>query len=136
MSNHPYLSSSQHPVPATGGERLAAVLAHSAIFWGPVLVPLVIWLLAPSGALGPSYVKHQAMQALLWHVFSWVIGGVLWGAVGVFFAIVLIGWPFALLFAIIASVFSLWVLVIAFIATWKSFQGVPYQLPVVGKLNF
>lgn len=136
MSNHPYLPSSQLPVPATGGERLAAVLAHSAIFWGPILVPLVIWLLAPSGALGPSYVKHQSMQALLWHLFAWVVGGVLWGAAGFFWWLFLIGWPIALIITIVASLYTVWVLWIAFVATWKAFQGVPYQLPIVGNAGF
>ncbi|MEB3195900.1 MAG: DUF4870 domain-containing protein [Candidatus Sericytochromatia bacterium] len=116
----------------TGLERLAAGVAHGAPFLGvPLLAPFLIWLLFP--LLRPSpYVRHQAMQAVLFHLFAVILLTPLWAAAMALWYVILIGWPFALPLTILAGVVSLWMGWVVLVATWKALHGEAYRMPVVG----
>lgn len=134
MSNHPIHSyDSGLMTPANGMERIGAVLSHgSLLLMLPFFVPLAVLLIFPLIQPGSAYVRHQAIQATLFHLFALIAGGALWGATWALWALILIGWPFAIVMTIVSSLFTIWTLWIALVATWKAFQGVPYRLPVVG----
>lgn len=135
MSHHPYSPDTSLMAPASGPERLLAVVSHSAIFWGPLLVPLAVLLLRPLITPDSYYVRHQSMQALLWHLFAWIIGGALWGVAWGLMIIPILGWIAGALLMIPAGLFTIWTLWIALVATIRGFQGRPYQLPIVGNIG-
>lgn len=108
-----------------------AGLAHGSAFFSPMLLPFAIWLLY--FLLGGSfYVRHQAMQALLFHLLATLILTPLWAAVWALWMLVVIGWPFALVLSLVAAPLSLWVIWVVLVATLRSFQGREYRMPLVG----
>jgi uncharacterized membrane protein len=118
--------------PASGLERLAAAASHGAPFLAmPILLPFLVWLLLPMVQPSP-YVRHQAMQAMLFHLFVTIVGAAVGGAATALWMIPILGWPPALVLTLVAGVFGIWAVVIMIIATWKAFQGEPYRMPVVG----
>jgi uncharacterized membrane protein len=132
MLNHHPLNPAD--APQTGLERLGAALSQGSILLGaPFVMPILVLVLFPFVHKSSSYVRDQAIQALLFHVLVVVVGGALWGAAIVFWHIFLIGWPFALVITLLAGAFSLWAWVIALVATIQALRGNPYRLPVVGR---
>lgn len=120
-------------VPSTGEERIAAAACHAGPFFGmPFLLPVAILLLFPVLRPMSPYVRHQAIQSVLFQGFVLIVGGTLTGVAVVFFHILIIGWPIAAVFGLAAVIFWAWAALIALIATFKAVQGVPYRLPVVG----
>ena len=115
----------------TGMERLMAGLAHGSAFFSPILLPFLIWLIY--FLLGGSfYVRHQAMQALLFHILVTLILTPVWAAVWALWALVLIGWPFAFALSLLAAPVTLWAIWVVLVATVRGFQGRDYRMPLVG----
>lgn len=116
----------------TGFERLMAGLAHGGPFFSlPVVLPLLVWFVYYL-ARGSLYVRHQAMQALLFHLLAMLVLSPLWAAVVALWGIVLIGWPFALVLSGVAGCLSLWAIWVVLVATVRGFQGRPHRMPLVG----
>ncbi|GEM_PF-5177321 len=92
---------------------------------------LAIWFLFPRFCDDPG--DHVREQSLLFHLIVVVVGGALWGATGGLWAIIIIGWPFAIAFGLVASIFSIWSVVVMLIAVVKTALGEPYRLPLVAR---
>lgn len=137
--------------PVDGSERAAAAIAHASFFLGmPFVLPLAIWLLFP--IVQPSaYVRHQAVQAMLFHIVTLVLTGVfgtlvVLGVLASFFgSLIAVGspadsvyqwlhasWPFTLALTAGFGLFWLWTLVIMVIAVVKAATGQPYRMPLTG----
>lgn len=137
--------------PVSGPERLAGVISHGSMLLGlPLFVPVVVLLLFPLIGYNSRFVRHTAIQALLFQLFIMLVAGLLLGIasaagslpfltavvpiLGIVLAPIaaLISWPVAILFGIIGGLVLLWGLWIELVATWKAFNGAPYRMPVVG----
>jgi len=133
---HLHSYDSDFMVPASGLERLAAASCHGAmLLMMPFMLPLAVFILYPLLGGSSPYVRHQAVQAMLFHLFFLFGTSVLGGVTAFLFHIVLIGWPFAAVTGLAAAVFFLWGCVVMFIATVRAFQGRPYRMPIVGGLG-
>ena len=135
--------------PVDGNERAAAALAHAGFFLGgPFVVPLAVWLLYP--LVGQSaYVRHQAVQAMLFHLVTMVIGTIFIVIVGLaFFGSIFasmmaasvtqwlhMAWPVTIALGIAGGAFSLWSVVIMVVAVYKVATGQPYRMPLTGGLS-
>jgi len=73
-------------------EKMFALVAHLAIFFFPVLVPLALYLIKKDES---KYVAYHAMQAIVWQLVAWIIGGTLCLGIGT-----VVGWVFGVLWAI------------------------------------
>ncbi|MEB3220672.1 MAG: DUF4870 domain-containing protein [Candidatus Sericytochromatia bacterium] len=114
-----------------GWERLAAAAAHASPLYAPLLGPALIWLVG--GNVGGSrFVASQGLQALLFHLLVTVLLTTLWGASYALWALILIGWPFALVLTAFAVLATLWAAWHCFWATLAAFGGRAYRLPIVG----
>jgi len=118
----------------SGLQRVASALSHAGFFLlMPFLLPFVIWLLFPRLFDDPNnHVREQSFQAMFFHMIVVVVNSALWGATYGLFAIILIGWPFAIVMGLVASVFSIWSVIVMLIAVVKTAMGEPYRLPLVG----
>ena len=132
--------------PVTGSERAAAAFAHAGAFlMMPFVLPLAIW--AYFSAVQPSaYVRHQALQAMLFHLIVTVATGVfLTVLVAMFFGSLLasafaesvtrwlyMAWPVTLGVGVIAGLFTVWSTIVMVVAVVKAALGQPYRMPIVG----
>lgn len=120
-------------LPPSGPERLSVAACHGAILIGvPFVLPLAIWLLFPLMQPPSPYVRSQALQALMFHVFILLTSGVAGALAAAFWFLFLIGWPFAAFFGLISLGLIVWGSWYSLIAMIRGFQGRPYRLPVVG----
>jgi uncharacterized membrane protein len=120
-------------VPATGLERLAAASSHGAMLVAlPFMLPFAIFVLYPLVGGSSAYVRHQAVQAMLFHLFFLLVTTALTGMTVFFMHILILGWPFAAVTGLADAVFFVWGCVVMFIATLRAFQGRTYRMPVVG----
>lgn len=136
--------------PGSDADRLAAVVSHgSMLFAMPLVVPVIVFLLAPMFS-NARYVRGTALQALLFQLVITLLGGLLLGVAGVFFSAAwvmsaipllglifgpltaLIGWPVAAVLGLAGLVVAIWGLCIEVVAVWKAFKGEPYRMPIVG----
>ena len=132
--------------PVNGTERAAAAFAHAGAFlFMPFVLPLCIW--AYFSAIQPSsYVRHQALQAMLFHlivtvatsVFVTVLAIAFFGSL---FASALaesltrwlyMAWPVTIGLGVLAGLFTLWSTIVMVVAVVKAAQGKPYRMPIVG----
>lgn len=130
----------------TGAERTAAAFAHAGAFlFMPFVLPLGIW--AYFSVVQPSaYVRHQAVQAMLFHLL-FTVATSLFGTLLVimFFSSVIasvvaesitrwlyLAWPVTLGVGAIAGLFTLWATIVMVVAVVKASQGQPYRMPLVG----
>jgi uncharacterized membrane protein len=137
--------------PVSGPERLAGVISHGSMLLGmPLFVPVVVLIVFPLIQRGSPFVRHTAVQALLFQLLITVVGGLLLGiasaavslpfiaavvpVLGLLLAPIsaLVSWPMAVLFGIVGGLVVLWGLWIELVATWKAFNGEPYRMPIVG----
>jgi uncharacterized Tic20 family protein len=133
--------------PLSGAERAAATACHGAVFLGmPFLLPFAIWLLFPLLGEPSTYVRHQAVQAMLFHVLVTVVGSAFFVAVVIaFFGSIAasalastftrwlhMAWPVTFAVLIAGGLFLAWATIIMLIATWKAAVGRPYRMPLVG----
>jgi uncharacterized membrane protein len=154
MSNHPihaYDSPLLAQAPTSGLERLAGVISHGSMLAGfPLFVPIVVLLVFPLLGGNSRFVRHTAVQALLFQLMVTVVGGILLGIAGTFFAapfltavfppllvifgpiVAVLTWPIALIFALLGGAFVVWGVWIELVATWKAFKGEQYRMPIVG----
>lgn len=124
------------PEPTSGTEKFVAAASHASPFFGlPILVPLVVLVAYPALAPASAYVRYQAMQALMFHLFVTIVAGALFGAATGLWALVLIGWIPALVLTILGGLFLMWAIVIEVLAVLKAFNGAPYGLPVVSQFG-
>ncbi|MDB5101074.1 MAG: hypothetical protein JWM80_5495 [Cyanobacteria bacterium RYN_339] len=120
-------------VPATGIERLAAASCHGAMILAlPFLLPLGIYILYPLLGGTSAYVRHQALQAMLFHLFFLFITTAFTSVTVFLLHIIILGWPFAAVTGLAGGIFFLWGCVVMVIATLRAFQGRPYRMPLVG----
>jgi uncharacterized Tic20 family protein len=87
-------------------EKAMAGLAHIAILFLAIILPLILWLMEKDKPNRSKYYIFQLKQALFWQI----------GYIVSFCTCV--GWIVFLVFGIIAAV--------------KCFQGEPYEYPVIG----
>ena len=152
MSQHPYSYETQSLMaPASGSERLAGVISHGSMLLAmPLFIPLVVLLVYPLLGGSSRFVRHTAIQALLFQLLIAVVGGLLLGIAGLFWGVpfltaaipplavllgpllALLSWPVALLFLLAGGAVVVWGLWIELVATYKAFRGVPYRMPIVG----
>jgi uncharacterized membrane protein len=152
MSRYPVSYETQGLLaPASGPERLAGVISHGSMLIGmPLFVPVIVLLIFPLIQPGSRFVRHTAIQALLFQLLITVVGGLLLGIASAAFSLpiisavvpvlglilapiaAIVSWPVALVFGIIGGLVLLWGLWIELVATWKAFNGEPYRMPVVG----
>jgi uncharacterized membrane protein len=137
--------------PASGPERLAGVISHGSMLLAmPLFVPILVLLIFPLIQPGSRFVRHTAIQALLFQLVIGVVCGVLFGIGGLAFGFsafmlaipvlglilgplsALISWPVGVIFLVLGGLFALWGLWIELVATWKAFNGEPYRMPIVG----
>ncbi len=59
-------------VPIRGDEKLLAAVSHFAIFFLPILLPLVVWLLERNKEDFSEYVLFQSKQALIYQIAVWL----------------------------------------------------------------
>lgn len=129
--------------PSTGLDRLLAASGHAGglAVVGMGWLPALIWLLAPAVSAQPAYLRHQALQALLFHLVTLVVvsvlGSLAWGfAYGSLLIITApVFLPLALLLGLGSGLFYLWSVVVMLIATVQSVQGRPYRMPLVGRIG-
>jgi uncharacterized membrane protein len=120
-------------VPASGLERLAAASCHGAMVLAlPFMLPLAVYVLYPLLGGSSPYVRHQAVQAMLFHLFFLFVTTVFTSVTVFFLHILILGWPFAAVTGLAGGVFFVWGCVVMFIATVRAFQGRTYRMPVVG----
>ena len=80
-------------VPIRGDEKLLAAVSHFAIFFIPIVLPLIIWLLERNKQNFSEYVLFQSKQALIYQIAVWLtFFGV--GLVGFIFTYLLVGMLF------------------------------------------
>jgi uncharacterized membrane protein len=137
--------------PVTGLERLAGVISHGSMLLAmPLFVPVAVLVVSLLVQGRSSFVRHTAIQALLFQLLITLVGGLLLGIAGVAWGLpfitavvpvlglilgplaALISWPVALVFAVLGGLVVLWGLWIELVATWKAFNGEPYRMPIVG----
>ncbi|MBA4602491.1 DUF4870 domain-containing protein [Thermoactinomyces mirandus] len=70
------------------------ILTHASIWFAPILVPVLVYLLASDREL-----KRLSLQAMIFHI---VMASLIW--ISSVFAWVLIGIPFVIVFGVIAFV--------------------------------
>ena len=152
MSHYPSPSETQSLMtPTSGTERLAGVISHGSMLLAmPLFIPLVVLIVYPLVA-GPSrFVRHTAVQALLFQLLIALVGGGLLGIAGLFWGVpfltaaipplavilgpllALLSWPVALVFLLAGCAVVLWGLWIEVLATYKAFKGERYRMPIVG----
>ncbi len=80
-------------VPIRGDEKLLAAVAHFSVFFLPIFLPLIIWLLERSKSDFSEYILFQAKQALLYQIAVWLtfFG---FGLFGFIFSYLLVGFLF------------------------------------------
>jgi uncharacterized membrane protein len=152
MSRYPVSYETQGLLaPASGAERLAGVISHGSMLIGlPLFVPVIVLVIFPLIRPGSRFVRHTAIQALLFQLLITVVGGLLLGIASAAFSLpiisavvpvlglilaplaAIVSWPVALIFGLIGGLVLLWGLWIEVVATWKAFNGEPYRMPVVG----
>ncbi len=76
-------------------ERTFAMLAHVAVLILPILGPLVIWLVKKDSS---RFVAYHAVQAMIFQVIAWVIGGALCCGLGT-----VAGWVVGVMWALKAN---------------------------------
>ncbi len=59
-------------MPIRGDEKLLAAVAHFAIFFLPIVLPLVIWLIERNKTDFSEYVLFQSKQALIYQIAVWI----------------------------------------------------------------
>lgn len=152
MSQYPTsYETSRWMAPVSGPERLAGVISHGSMLLAmPLFVPVLVLLLFPLVGRSSAFVRHTAIQALLFQLLIMLVSGLLLGISGAFWGLpfitavvpilgvvlgpiaALISWPVALGFMVVGGLVLLWGLWIELVATVKAFNGTPYRMPVVG----
>src|SRR5438105_3578425 len=110
----PGSQSYQQPLSAED-ERLWSMLSHLSFFVFGIIAPLIVMLTL--GTRSP-FVRHQAVEALNFHITVWIAGIV--AALSIFLLIGIFLLPAVL---IAGAVFAI-------VAAVQSYQGVPYRYPI------
>lgn len=116
----------------SGGERLAAALSHASVFFFPIVLPAIVFFVYPLVFGASPYVRAQASQSFMFHLLMLIVTGVLGGLAALFWHIILIGWPFAIVCAIAAFCAWVWAAFAEVVALLKVVRGERAQLPIVG----
>src|ERR1035437_9350313 len=83
-------------------ERAVAVACQVSPLVGlPLVLPLGAIFLLPAFGRPSPFVRQHAMQAVIFHLLVLVVTGTLLAMVHFFFALILIGWPMAILLGIV-----------------------------------
>lgn len=133
-----------HPSGIPDGERTMAGIAHLSVFFAPLILPLILWLVARGTQ---PYAAHQSKQAFFFHLIFTVLILVLvlplWLG-GFFLAIAASagGNPndasfgaFPLIFCgvwLVAVVLGITQIVFGIYAAVQAFNGRPYHYPLLG----
>lgn len=138
------------PPQASNNDNVLAGLAHLSVFFGAVIVPLIIWLVTRNSS---PYASKQGKQAFFFHLFFFVLSFVVFIVwfVG-FFAFLFstidttspsspptppdptlfLGYYFALYGVL--GVLGLVQIIFSVIGAVKAFQGKPFHYPLLGRL--
>jgi uncharacterized Tic20 family protein len=145
---YPRAPGTTHPSGVPDGERALAGISHLSVFFAPLLLPLIVWLVVRESL---PYASQQAKQAFFFHLLVTVVALVVVVPLVVVFGIAvggtaaLIGHSFAsglgfLPFAAFFCGFGLILLVVvceivfAIYAAVQAFQGRPFHYPLLGRI--
>lgn len=112
-------------------ERLIAAIVHLSIFFLPIVLPLVVWVIEKDKT-SKQWLAEQCKQALVYQGVLTVAGTVL-GIVASILIVATFGFG-ALIILPIAGIAGLIVVIIAILAAIKAFNGEDYKYPLVGGL--
>lgn len=134
------------PVQGNSNETILAGIAHLSIFFGGLIVPLIIWLVTRESA---PYASRQGKQAFFFHlglvIVSFLVVGV-WFALFIIFGVAaanadssgagLAGATFAGTFLIwgVFAVVYIGAIVLGVVGAVNAFQGKPFHYPLLGGL--
>lgn len=129
------------PPQSNNNEAVMAGLAHLSIFFGALIVPLILWLVNRGKA---AYAAQQSKQAFFFHLGVFVVEMVVGvGGFLVFFAsasAIYQGRPdmafFSGIFILYGIVFVIQIVAIVFgvIGAVKAFKGEPFHYPLMGRI--
>jgi hypothetical protein len=94
------------------------IIIHASIWFAPVLVPLLIYLL-----MEDRPIRSLSIQALLFHLIMWTMIGI-----SSLFSLILIGIPFFILFSIIG-------LVVPIIGIVYAIKDQPFHYPLLASFT-
>lgn len=116
----------EEDTPKTGSndDYVLAAIAHGLLFILPAITPLIIWALYKDKS---SYVKNQAMQALVYQIVVFSVFLFLWMA-GIILSFIIIG-IFLLPIAMAQLFFSV---LYGFFAAYKCLTKENFKYAVVG----
>lgn len=92
------------------------VLLHASVFFLPVLVPILIFLISSD-----SHIKRLSIQSLLFQFVLWVLVGI-----STVLSFVLIGIPFLIIFSLIG-------IIVPIIGIIRALQDEEWNYPIVGR---
>jgi uncharacterized protein len=133
------------PVPgASSNETLLAGISHLSVFFAPIILPLIIWLVSRQSS---PYASYQAKQAFVFHLFFSAVAfatGI--GTYAIFISSIFsLGpnyptnvppFPFAGFFVVwgVLGLLSLVNIVYSIVGAVHAFQGRPFHYPLLGRL--
>ncbi|MDA8353001.1 MAG: DUF4870 domain-containing protein [Firmicutes bacterium] len=95
--------------------KVIKILLHASIWFAPVLIPLILWLLASEREL-----KRLSLQALVFHFVIWLLV-----SISYFFSFILIGLPFLVIFGLIG-------LIAPIMGIIRAIQDRSFHYPLIG----
>jgi uncharacterized Tic20 family protein len=136
-----------HPSGVPDGERVLAGITHLSVFFAPLVLPLIVWLVVRESM---PYASYQAKQAFFFHLLVaavalvvvvpvFVVGVVAGGAAALFghsftagrgflpVAAFFCGFGLILLLVVVCEI------VFAIYAAVQAFQGRPFHYPLLGR---
>ncbi|HEV8192885.1 MAG TPA: DUF4870 domain-containing protein [Ktedonobacterales bacterium] len=134
------------PPRSNSNETVLAGIAHLSIFFGGLIVPLIIWLVTRESS---PYASRQGKQAFFFHLGLVLVSFVvfaLWFVVFIAFGLAaansdstgagLAGASFAGVFLIWGVFFVVYIgaIVLGVIGAVQAFQGKPFHYPLLGRL--
>ena len=133
------------PVPgASSNETVLAGISHLSVFFAPVILPLIIWLVSRQSS---PYASYQAKQAFVFHLFFSAVAfatGI--GAYGLIFSSLITysgpnisnvpPFPFAGFIVVWGALglLSIVNIVYSIVGAVQAFQGRPFHYPLLGRL--
>lgn len=94
------------------------IIIHASIWFAPVLVPLLIYLLMEERSI-----RSLSIQALLFHLIMWTLIGI-----ATLFSFILIGIPFVILFSIIG-------IIVPIIGIFYAIKDRPFHYPLLASFT-
>lgn len=111
-------------------DNLMSAVSHLGIIIGPVLIPLVVWLLQKDRSY---YVNPHARQALMYQLLIWG-ASILFTIFSVIFTIVTFGIGIILVYLLYIPLFFIWIILAlyALYGAYQAYQGKDFRYIVIG----